>query len=423
MVTVAYLANQYPSEVEPYVGDEIVELRKRGVRVISGSVRTACGKTELPDVVVQRAGAGVLVHGLWLLASRWGLVSPLVVRIFKGREPVGRRFRALFHTVLGACYAAQLQGHKVDHLHVHHGYFGSWIGMTAARLLNVGFSLTLHGSDLLVNGQYLDTKLEWCDFCITISEYNRNYILERFPEVDAGKIVVSRLGVDIPKRVSEAQPAASNCSLNIAAVGRLHPVKDHAFLVRVCAELLARGVPFVCRIAGEGPERHNLEWLIKKCGLAEHVSLLGHIARQDLARIYQQSDVVILTSRSEGIPLVLMEAMARGKIVLAPAITGIPELVRVGETGFLYKAGSIEDCVVQLQFIESLLRAERSSALSEQCSSEDAGLLERMRERAVTQVEQNFSRTKNLETLGNLFLQRMARGEQATDANLILQQI
>src|SRR6478672_6848454 len=72
-------------------------------------------------------------------------------------------------------------------IHVHHGYFGSSIGMTAARLLNIGFSMTLHGSDLLRNASYLDLKLAQCDFCVTISEYNRNYILQRFPNVDAQK--------------------------------------------------------------------------------------------------------------------------------------------------------------------------------------------------------------------------------------------
>jgi hypothetical protein len=66
----------------------------------------------------------------------------------------------------------------------HHGYFGSWIAMTAARLLNVGFSMTLHGSDLLLNGTYLDVKLSNCTFCLTVSEYNRAYINKRFPDLD-----------------------------------------------------------------------------------------------------------------------------------------------------------------------------------------------------------------------------------------------
>ena len=123
------------------------------------------------------------------------------------------------------------------------------------------------------------------------------------------------------------------------AVGRLHPVKDHAFLLRACHELKTSGADFACLIAGEGPERPWLEHLIRNLGLEDQVKLLGHLSRQQLDACYELCDLVVLTSRSEGIPLVLMEAMARGKIVLAPAITGIPELVKDGETGFLYRAG------------------------------------------------------------------------------------
>ena len=90
---------------------------------------------------------------------------------------------------------------------------------------------------------------------------------------------------------------------------------------------------FECLIAGEGPERRNLESLIRRCGLEERVTLLGHVPREHMDSLYDRADVVVLTSRSEGIPLVLMEAMARGKIVLAPAITGIPELVIAGRDG------------------------------------------------------------------------------------------
>ena len=83
-----------------------------------------------------------------------------------------RRLKTLLHTWLGAYYAVLLRDRGVDHIHVHHGYLGSWIAMVAARLLAVDFSLTLHGSDLLLNGAYLDAKLKHCRFCLTISEYN-----------------------------------------------------------------------------------------------------------------------------------------------------------------------------------------------------------------------------------------------------------
>src|SRR5271166_4500911 len=178
MLTVAYLANQFPSAVEPYVGDEIEELRRRGVRVVAGSVRKAHMNTGTsaaqcsPEIVLQPLRLIVLMKAAWLVLRRWRRISGLIFRIFCGHEGSWARAKALVHTYLGACYAVLLEGQRVRHIHAHHGYFGSWIAMTAARLLNVGVSMTLHGSDLLLHGAYLDTKLEGCRFCLTISEYN-----------------------------------------------------------------------------------------------------------------------------------------------------------------------------------------------------------------------------------------------------------
>ena len=139
---------------------------------------------------------------------------------------------------------------------------------------------------------------------------------------------------------------------------RLHAVKDHAVLVRACARLRDRGIDLECLIAGEGPERQRLESLIRKCRLEQQVSLLGQIPPQQMDSLYRRADVVVLTSASEGLPLVLMEAMARGKIVLAPAITGIPELVIPGKTGFLYEPGSLDDLVARLFSIHALMHRE-----------------------------------------------------------------
>ncbi len=127
--------------------------------------------------------------------------------------------------------------------------------MVAARLLGVGFSMTLHGSDLLLHGTYLDVKLESCAFCLTVSEYNRRYILQRYPDVDAEKVVVARLGVEVSKRHDTRSAWKANEAAirsRLLAVGRLHAVKDHAFLVRACAQLRDREVRFRMLDRGRG---------------------------------------------------------------------------------------------------------------------------------------------------------------------------
>jgi glycosyltransferase involved in cell wall biosynthesis len=406
MFTVAYLANRFPAAVEPYVGDEIQELQRRGVNVIPGSVRRpdaklhrseSSGRNEI--LCLQPIRILTLLRAFALAVWHWKRIASLISRvIMQGKEPLSRRLKALLHTGLGAYYAVKLRKHAVNHIHVHHGYFGSWIAMVASQLLGVSYSLTLHGSDLLLDGAYLDKKLEHCRFCATISEYNRSHILKHFPIIDPAKVSVLRLGVDVPER-SPPPPAPAGGTLNLLAVGRLHAVKDHAFLVRACARLRDRGLNFECVIAGDGPERQSLELLIRENRLQTRLALLGYIARPQMDSLYHRADIVVLTSRSEGIPLVLMEGMVRNKIVLAPAITGIPEIVIPGKTGYLYRPGALDDFVEKILFLHRLLRRADSSAV---CP------LDWVRHAARVQVLHNFNRSRNLTLFADRFLQSIA---------------
>jgi colanic acid/amylovoran biosynthesis glycosyltransferase len=439
MMTVAYLANQFPSPVEPYVVDEIEELRRRGVEVIAGSVRRPEERVRLicagerdsdfvDPVILQPVPIALMVQAVWLCLRRWRRIADLLRRaILQGSETFMQRTKALLHTLLGACYALRVQKRGIEHIHVHHGYFGAWVAMVAARLLNVSYSMTLHGSDLLTGAAYLDAKLKNCRFCVTISEYNRRYILEHYSTIEAGRVIVARLGVDVvgsgrstatrigspafeSSIVRSPGDSRSDSRLHLLAVGRLHAVKDHAFLLRACVQLQQRGLDFECEIAGEGPERRNLERLIQEYGLEERVRLLGHVPREWQDSLYRRADVVMLTSRSEGIPLVLMEAMARGKIVVAPAITGIPELVVAGQTGFLYEPGSVEDFVARVLWIYSLVSVREPAEDSPRVPGAgqlDRVRLERMRRRARERVRLHFNRRKNLELFGDVFLERI----------------
>jgi glycosyltransferase involved in cell wall biosynthesis len=431
VLTVAYLANEFPSAVEPYVVEEIGELRSRDVRVVPGTVRRTGNRGEsatdrTPEIALWPLSAILTVRAAWLCLRRGRQLIPILCRIlFGGNERVGRRLRALAHTFLGACYAVELKRRTVDHIHVHHGYFASWIAMTAARILGIGYSLTLHGSDLLVDPTFMDFKLAHCTFCRTISEYNRNYIVERYPEVDPEKLSVVRLGVDAEGPISRDVPktADSEQRFNILSVGRLHAVKDHAFLVRACSELRECGLQFQCMIAGEGPERFRLEALIEELGLAKQVALLGHVAHEQLGGFYDRADVAVLTSRSEGIPVVLMEAMARGVIVMAPDITGIQELVVPGETGFLYEPGSMENLVKRMMWIEGLIReAKRHSCCLD--PSPLTGALNLVRQKARAHVQRRFHRRNNLQLFAERLLAEITdKSESLANEDSVLQQI
>src|SRR5262249_37581993 len=138
--------------------------------------------------------------------------------------------------------------------------------------------------------------------------------------------------------------------------------------------------------------------------LQNHVSFLGHLSREKLDACYAMCDLVVLTSRSEGIPLVLMEAMAHGRTVLAPAITGIPELVIDGKTGFLYAPGSIEDFVSQAEMIQREQHA-----------------LAGVRRRARRHVLENFNRTNNLAAFADLFPNLIGETAQTHHEDSVLQ--
>ena len=218
--------------------------------------------------------------------------------------------------------------------------------------------------------------------------------------------MLRRMGVDIP---APTIPCLSNSEKIpiLLALGRLHPVKDHVFLLQACYLLRECGLRFRCLIVGDGPERSKLQFLIRELKIEDIVTLVGYVPHNKVSDYYRNADVVVLTSRSEGIPLVLMEAMSHETIVLAPAITGIPELVIDGKTGFLYEPGSLEDFAWRTEQI---------------CKSLNA--LTSVRRSASEHVRSHFERQANLGQFADLFLEKIERGDRGyVDENPVLQQV
>lgn len=416
MTTIAYIANEFPSPLEPYVIDEIVELRRRGARVICCSgKRVSPNHLSLAERVFWKetrffqplCDDELLKSARRLVSNRrdlWQLLRPLLWE--RGPSP-SLRMRALGHTLMGAALAEQLDPLEVEHIHAHHGYFAAWMALTAAHLLGIGFSFTLHGSDLLRRAELLAAKLRACKFCLTVSDYNRQHILHHYPSTPEEKIVVQRLGVDRATSSPAASPTSGTSAAKfcLLAVGRLHRVKDYRLLIDACAALRNCGLNFVCWIAGEGPERPALEKQIAALRLQSQVYLIGYVPRADLPGYYRYADLVVMTSQSEGIPVALMEAMAHEKLVLAPAITGIPELIEHQRTGFLYQSGSLPDFVNAVRWIE----ANKAS-------------LSRIRSDAAASIALSYNRQRNLRSFAEQFLSRVSPSEH-DHAHPLLQQV
>jgi colanic acid/amylovoran biosynthesis glycosyltransferase len=413
--TIAYITNQFPSPVEWYVIEEIRELRRAGLEVVPCSSRRVdesilprdLGEIDCETLFLQPLQWRAMAKALWMCCSRFSAIADLLAELVLSREPALRRIKTLLHTWLGAYYAVRLTGRDVEHIHVHHGYFSSWIALVAARLLDIRFSMTLHGSDLLVHASYMETKLRECAFCLTISEFNRRHILAHYPEIAGQKVLVQRLGVEIPVQTTPRNELPSRRLPVLLAVGRLHPVKNYTFLLQACCRLRRAGMQFRCVIVGEGPERAKLENLIRKWNIADSVMLVGHVPRSKIDRYYERADLVVLTSHSEGIPLVLMEAMARSKIVLAPSITGIPELVVDGRTGFLYTPGNPDEFVERVKQI---------------CGS--LNTLQTVQSNARAHVRRHFNQRTNLESFAETFRQKITPSDgSCCDENFVLQQV
>ena len=227
-----------PAAVEPYVWEEIIELRRHGTRVVPCSARRPHAVSEgLNEIASQTlyllpVGFAAYLHAAWLCLRNYKVVAGLIgTALAQRQETFPRRIRTIAHTLLGVHYAATLKGRRIEHIHVHHGYFAAWVAMTAARLLGITYSMTLHGSDLLLHHAFLDLKLQNCKFCLTVSEYNRQHILENYPGVCAENIRVQRMGVDAFASHEPDKPVIPDPRLVMLSVGRLHTVKDSCFFV------------------------------------------------------------------------------------------------------------------------------------------------------------------------------------------------
>jgi len=185
-------------------------------------------------------------------------------------------------------------------------------------------------------------KTNGAAFMRTISRFNRAFIQQRYPGVDASRIRVVYLGVD-GEALRPRQTNRNPGPIRIVSIGSLIEQKGHFILVRSCARLAELRIPFECRIIGDGPLRSRLEDEIRRYGVEGHVRLAGAQPHAEALRELERADIFTLPcidmrgrgEHIDGIPLVLMEAMAAGLPVVSTPLSGIPELITPGKTGLL----------------------------------------------------------------------------------------
>ena len=376
---VAYVMSRFPKLTETFILAELEVMDRAGVRIELYPLLRQTGEPVQPAAVrwVERA------HYLPFL-------SPAILRtqwwFLRDRQRRRRYLRAFFDMVretwrspnflvggLGifpkvARAAVEMQAAGVDHVHCHFANHPALAGWLVHRFVGIPFSFTAHGSDLHVDRTMLPAKVREAAFVVTISGDNRTLIETTASDPAEGKVDVIHCGVDPAAFALTRRRVAG--PLRIVAVGTLHEVKGQIHLIEACHLLIERGVDVTCRFIGDGPDREALQARIDALGLTERVALAGRMTSDAVAAELAAADVLAAPSvptrggKREGIPVVLMEAMAAGLPVVASRLSGIPELVTDGISGLLVTPGdaaALADALARLAG-DSDLRARLGAA-------------------------------------------------------------
>jgi glycosyltransferase involved in cell wall biosynthesis len=262
---------------------------------------------------------------------------------------LGRWIYAAAYFVEACILSEWMKRAGVRHVHVHFVNPASKVAMIAGRLGLTGVSLTIHGPDVFydVSANELAEKIKEAKFVICISSYARSQVMLHAGAQDSSKFIICPLGVETKKYMGSAD--GPNPIPEVLCVGRLVAAKGQRILIEAFSRLLESGVRARLKIVGDGPDRRTLEDFASQRGIRSSVVFTGSANEDEVRGYYQQADIFALLSFAEGVPVVLMEAMASGLPVVTTRITGIPELVREGEDGLLVAPSDVRGAELALR--------------------------------------------------------------------------
>ena len=214
--------------------------------------------------------------------------------------------------------------------------------MLAARLAGISYSFTAHGTVETDNARSigLPLKIRQARFVVAVCDYGRAQMMRWVPVPQWAKMHVVRCGLG-PEYL-DAAVETSPPDAGFLAVGRLSEEKGHHCLIEAFAQLLATGVQSRLVLAGDGPLRASIEARCRELGIERHVQITGWVSGDQVRQLIKDSRALVLPSFAEGLPVVLMEAMATARPVVASWVAGIPELVDGGISGWLVPPGNVE---------------------------------------------------------------------------------
>lgn len=375
-MTLAYVLKMYPRFSETFILNEILELERQGadVRIYSlhkpddGRFHAALARVRasvvyLPEYLPAEAGRVFAAHRALAKTDprRYGRV--LLYTLTRHNSYALKRFLqagVLVDHLRASPPPSPSRPGGIEcghHLHAHFASSATRVAMFAHLLIGVPYSFTAHAKDIYLNtvdADLLRDKMRTARFVVTVSEFNRAHLARQAGqqgqtslrgllspdrlELPANRIRCLYNGIDLAQfdggRDDRDEPV-------ILAVGRLVEKKGFDVLVRACALLRDQGVAFHCDIAGKGPQEAALRALIGELGLADRVQLAGPKPQDEIVAAYRQAAVFALPcvigadGNRDGLPTVLLEAMAMRLPVVSTDLTGVPEIVDDGLTGLL----------------------------------------------------------------------------------------
>lgn len=370
---IAYLTGQYPEVSLTFILREVEALRALGAEVLTCSIRRT--PPEQHPGPAEKAAARTTFHVLataknplkLLAAQSYALSRPgrylrTLALAWKTRSPglLAALYQGAFFleaTVL----ARHLEARKVGHLHNHFVFGSATVAMLTSELTGIPYSFTLHGpADLFEPYRWaLKEKTARASFVATISHFARSQLMFFSDPADWNKIRIVHCGVtpefyDAPGQASSgdgngdaSRPGRADDEIRLVFVGRLAPVKGLRVLFEAMRRLISEMPQLRLVLVGDGPDRKGLEEAAASLG--GHVRFTGYMSQAEVAETLRNCDICVLPSFAEGVPVVLMEALASGTPVIATQVAGVGELVEQGRTGLLVPPGDVDSLVARIR--------------------------------------------------------------------------
>jgi len=347
-VKIAFLVSQYPTINHTFILREIRRLRSQGFDIPVVSIRPPDRPLERmqPEEREEASRTASILGASWgkILAAHLatlfrrpaGYLRGVAAALRMGRFHPAETLRHLLYLGEAVVAGHWMMAKGVTHFHTH---FSSTVGLLAVRVFPLTMSMTIHGSGEFNDpiGFALAAKVAASRFVCAISSFGRSQLMKSCDPADWSKIEVSLLGVDAaafrPRPFCESPDV-----FEILWVGSLTPARGQRLLVNAAGELLRQGRRLRLHLVGDGEDRAALEAHAAALGLHDAVVFHGWLNQDQVRSLYERADLFALASFAEGIPVVLMEAMAMEIPCVATYIAGIPELIRDGESGLLVHA-------------------------------------------------------------------------------------